>query len=98
MKEGTFWFFQHLVIFASLHAMQKFQDFCIIQILREINFEGSKSAKSAILTLLQALNVDFYEFLHFLKSEINQINKLQSPKNGKNSNFRPSIFSKLDFT
>ena len=33
-------------------------DFCITQILREINFEDSRSAKSAILT--QALTFDFF--------------------------------------
>ena len=30
--------------------------FCIIEILREINFEDSRIAKSAILTQLEALN------------------------------------------
>ena len=59
--------------------MWKFHDFSITQILREINFEDSRSAKSAILTHLEALNFDFYEFLHFLKAEIYQINKIQSP-------------------
>ena len=61
----------------------KFQDFAITQILREINFEGSRSAKSAILTLLEALNFDFSEFLHILKGECYQINKIQSPKMAK---------------
>ena len=46
----------------------------IIQILREINFEDSRSAKSAILTRLEALNFNFHEFLHFLKAEINPTN------------------------
>ena len=40
----------------------KFQDFCITEILREINFGDSRSAISAILTYLEALNSDFYEF------------------------------------
>ena len=59
--------------------MQKFQDFSITQVLREINFRDARSAKSAILTHLEALNFDLYEFLHFLKDEIYQINHLQIP-------------------
>ena len=54
-----------------------FYDFCIIQNLREINFEDFWSAKSAILPHLEALNFDIYDFLHFLKAEIDQINKIQ---------------------
>ena len=54
--------------------MWKFQNFAIIQILREINFGDFTSAKSAILTHLEALNNDIYEILHFLKAEIHQIN------------------------
>ena len=50
-------------------------DFCIIRILREINFG---SAKSAISTHLEALNFDFYAFLHFFEAEIHQINKIQN--------------------
>ena len=57
--------------------MWKFQDFCVTQILREINFEDTWSAKSAILTHLKAMYFDFYVFLHFLKAEIDQINKIQ---------------------
>ena len=40
----------------------KFQNFCITEILREINFEDSRSPKSAILTHLQALNWIFALF------------------------------------
>ena len=58
--------------------MWKFHDFCIIEILREINFEDSRSAKLAILTHLEALNFDIYEFLHILKAEIYQNNKIHS--------------------
>ena len=39
----------------------KFHDFSIIKILREINFEDSRSAQLAILPHLEALNFDFYE-------------------------------------
>ena len=59
--------------------MWKFHNFSITHILREINFEDSRSAKSAIFTDLEALNFDFYEILHFLRAEIYQSNKLQSP-------------------
>ena len=58
--------------------MWKFHDFCIIQILREINFEDSRSAKSAILTHLEALDFDFHEFSHFWKAEVYQIIKILS--------------------
>ena len=51
----------------------KSQDFSIAQILREINFEDSRSAKSAILAHLEALNFGFLGFLHFLKAAIYQI-------------------------
>ena len=54
--------------------MWKFHNFSITQILREINFEYSRSAKSTILTHLEAVNFDFYEILHFLKAEKHQIN------------------------
>ena len=50
--------------------------FFIIQILREINFEDSRSAKSAISTHLEPLNLNLFEFLHFFKAEIDQINKI----------------------
>ena len=50
----------------------------ITQILREINFEYSRSAKSAILTHLETLHFKFYEFLHIFKLEIYQMNKIHS--------------------
>ena len=58
--------------------MWKIHDFSIIRIIREINFEDSKSAKSAISTHLEALNLDLHRLLHFLKAEMYQINKVQS--------------------
>ena len=71
-----------LTIFSQnyiLYTVWKFHDFCIIQILREINFEDTRSAKSAILPHLEALNFDIYEFLHFFQAEICQMNKIHSP-------------------
>ena len=52
----------------SQYTMWKNHDFPITQILREINFRGSRSAKCAILTHIEALNFHLYEFWHFLKS------------------------------
>ena len=34
----------------------KIQDFSVIQILREINFDGFRSSKTAVLAILKALN------------------------------------------
>ena len=48
----------------------KFQDFSVIQILREIKFGDSRNAKSAILTHLELLDFVFHEFLHFVKAEL----------------------------
>ena len=65
----------------TLHiTVWKFHNFSITQILREINFWGSRSAKSAISKHLEALNLDFCEFLHFLKAEIDLINKFRATK------------------
>ena len=46
--------------------MEKFQDFSVIQILREINFGESRSPKTAVFVIFGALNFVDYEFLHFL--------------------------------
>ena len=75
--------------------MWKFHDFCIIQILCEINFEDSWRAKSAILSHLEALNFDILLILHFLKAEIYQMNKNHSPWNGKKGIFCTSRIHKL---
>ena len=56
---------EEIDIFQSFISQWKFQDFSVIHILRETNFEGSRSAKSTISTHLKALNFDFNEFLHF---------------------------------
>jgi len=49
----------------SQNTVWNFHDFSITQILRETNFEDSRSAKSVISIHLETLNFDFYEFLHF---------------------------------
>ena len=47
----------------------KFHDFSITQILREINFEDSRSAKTAILTHLEALNFAIFEGRNLQKQQ-----------------------------
>ena len=39
------------------YTVWKFQDFSITQILREINFGGSRSSKTAVLAILGALKM-----------------------------------------
>ena len=58
----------------------KFHDFLITQILREINFGGSRNTKSAILTHLEALNFHFYEFLPLKSQKKTILDLLDSPK------------------
>ena len=78
--------------------MQKFHDFSITQILREITLGDSRSAKCAILTHSEPLNFYLFEFLLFLKAKNYQMMQIDSPKNGKNGIFRTSKFYKIDFT
>ena len=56
-------------------SQNRFQNFSITQILREIKFRDFRSAESAILPHLEALNFDFHEFCHFLKAEIDLFRK-----------------------
>ena len=72
---------------SQICTVWKFQDFSITQILREINFEDSRSAKSAILTHFELLNFDFYELLHILKCEIYQMNKTPKSVRSQNRHF-----------
>ena len=53
------------VIIEVQNTVWKFHNFSTTQILREINFEDSRSAKSANLTHLEALNSDFMNFCTF---------------------------------
>ena len=52
--------------------MWKFQEFSVIQILRETNFEGSRSAKSAVFAIFEALNFVILEISAFRKCKINK--------------------------
>jgi len=46
-------------LFVDIHSVhitvRKFQDFCITEILREINFMASRSAKTTVFAILWAL-------------------------------------------
>ena len=54
--------------------MWKFQDFCITQILREINLEDSRSAKTAFLAILRANN-----FVHLVNFSLKKVKKTHKP-------------------
>ena len=41
---------------SDTHTVGKFQDFSVLQILREINFGKSRSSKIAVFAILGALN------------------------------------------
>ena len=57
--------------------MWKFQDFCIIDILREINVEDSRSAKSADFAILGAVN-----FVHLVIFSFKKVQKFTEIQNG----------------
>ena len=62
--------------FTSLHiTVWKFQDFCITQIIREINFEHSRSAKTAIFALLRAVN--FVQLVNFSFQKVQKFIKIK---------------------
>ena len=48
----------------------KFQDFCITEILREINFEYPRSAKSAVFAILGAV-----KFVHLANFSLQKVQK-----------------------
>ena len=54
----------------------KFQDFCITQFIREINFEHSRSAKTAIFALLRAVN--FVQLVSFSFQKVQKFIKNQN--------------------
>ena len=66
-----------------LNIAWTFQEFSVIQILREINFGDSRSAKSIILMHFEAPNCAFYEFLHILKAKITKWATFRAPKMAK---------------
>ena len=53
----------------------KFQDFCITEILREINFEDSRSAKSAVFAILGAVN--FVYLVNFSLQKVQKFTKIK---------------------
>ena len=54
----------------KVSTVWKFQDFCITQILREINFMDSRSAKSAIFTNSEPLIVPKWHICTYRISKI----------------------------
>ena len=62
--------------------MWKFQDFSVIQILREITFGDSKSAKIAVFAILGALifvhlvNPSLWKVQKYIKIKIQSLNNL----------------------
>ena len=62
--------------FTSLHiTVWKFQDFCITQIIREINFEHSRSAKTVIFAILRAVN--FVQLVNFSFQKVQKFIKIK---------------------
>ena len=63
-------------VLRSENTVRKFQDFSVIQILREINFEECRSSKTAFFAISGALNfVDLVDFSlqkvqNFIKTQI----------------------------
>ena len=62
--------FQLLTILLKFHTKLKFHDFFITQILREINFEDSKSAKSAVFAILGDVH-----FVHLVNVSLQKVQK-----------------------
>ena len=73
----------------------KFHDFCITQILREINFEESRSAKSAILTHSRLRILILMHFCTFWRLQFTKWTKFTALKVAKTAIFALSESSKL---
>ena len=69
--------------------MWQFQDYSVIQILCEINFEEYRCSDTAIITHLEALNLDLDKFLN---AEIYSNPKIQSPEIAKMAFLNFNIF------
>ena len=55
--------------------MLKFQDFSVIQILREINLRESRSSKTSVFAILGALN--FVDFVIFSLQKVQKFIKIK---------------------
>ena len=73
--------------------MRKFHNFSstLIHILREINFEDSRSAKYAFLTILETLNFDFWLILAFKSARIHKKSQFRASKC-----FKMAVFALLE--
>ena len=59
----------------NLLTVWNFQDFCITEILREINFVNSRSAKTAVFAILGA--VDFVHLVNFSLLNVQKFIKIK---------------------
>ena len=80
-----------------MHSIE-FRNFCITQILREINFWGSRRGKFCHLNTFRGSEIWFFFFFNFCtfctfwRLTFFQNTKVQSPKNGK-----MAVLELLDF-
>ena len=64
----------YLDIASILHSVWKLQDFSVTQILREINFEASRSSKTAIFAILGS---EFDNLTNFNLQQVQKIKKIK---------------------
>ena len=57
------------------YTVWKFHDFSIIQILREINFGGSRNAKDVVFAILGAVNI-----VHLVNISLQKVQKFMKTK------------------
>ena len=63
------------------NTVWKFHNFSIIQNLREINFEDSRSAKSAVFAILGSVN-----FVHLVNVRLQKVQKIHKNQNSERLN------------
>ena len=61
--------------FGSLYTMWKFQDFSVMQILRQINFGESRSSESAFFAIFRALT--FLILVNFSLQKVQKFIKIK---------------------
>ena len=66
---------EEIDIFQSFISQWKFQDFSVIHILRETNFEASRSCKYANFAILGALN--FINLVNFSLQKVQKYIKIK---------------------
>ena len=85
-----------------MYTVWKFQDFSVIQILREINFGNIRSSKTAVFVIFGALNyVDMGNFSLQKVQKLKKKNQNSVPVNvlqWQIVNFNLDRIPKIDFT